>query len=87
VLVQVLTCRPYRLSAEVSASAEVSEHDDRKSGFEVDQQRQSSNILLWPLSATRSLCTSPVYRFEIGDDPCRSWQRFAANLMDLADSL
>jgi len=55
VLVQVLTCRPYRLSAEVSASAEVSEHDDRKSGFEVDQQRQLSNILLWPLSATHSL--------------------------------
>src|ERR1700732_3580316 len=46
-----------------------------------------SNILFWPLSATRSLCTSSAYRFEVVDDPCRPWQGFAADLMDLAEVL
>jgi hypothetical protein len=47
----------------------------------------SLNMSFWPLAATRSLCASPAYRFEIVDDPCRPWQGFAADLMDLVEVL
>src|SRR5712672_2335519 len=58
-----------------------------KSRIGVYAGSELSNILLSPLSATRSLCAIPAHRFEIVDIPCGPWQGFAADLMDLAEVL